>query len=542
MNNKEIENKVSKAFSARTPDVLDSVLSHCEEQKGSAITMTKKSNKTIWIRTLAATAAMLLLVFGGIFGWQQYSANAVAGTVSLDVNPSIEIDINGKEKVLEVKALNDDGKIVVGDMSLRGTSLDVAVNALIGSMLKNGYLDSDTNSVLISVDAKSQGKSAEIQEKLTTEVSKILESDSINGAVITQAVRNKNKQLQQQAQENNISCGKANFINEIIANDPYYTFEELAKLSVHELNLLMKNAEISSENIINSGTPSESRYIGKEKAEDIAVKHVFSLISAVSINKAERIKTEFDFDDGKAIYEVEFYIGSIEYDVDVDAISGNIIKVEKDYDGNGRPDAAVTPDTPADPATRPETPDIPDFNPDLPEGVKPIGHEKALDAALARINASLDGITLIKNEFEYDDGKWQYEIEFICGHWEYEVTVDGNDGKIIEFDREIADGDGKGNQGNHSGQGNQYGKPDDIGNGNDQAVITKEEAIRLAFDKAGLAYSDTAFDKHLTDVTFDCENGKCLYEVEFEADGYEYSVEINAKTGTVIDFEKERDD
>ena len=269
---------------------------------------------------------------------------------------------------------------------------------------------------------------------------------------------------------------------------------------------------------------------------------MFSLISAVSINKAERIKTEFDFDDGKAIYEVEFYIGSVEYDVDVDEISGNIIKVEKDYDGNGRPDAAVTPYTPADPATRPETPDIPDFNPDLPEGVKPIGHEKALDAALARINASLDGITLIKNEFEYDDGKWQYEIEFICGHWEYEVTVDGNDGKIIEFDREIADGDGKGNQGNHRGQGNQYGKPDDIGNGNDQAVITKEEAVRLAFEKAGLAYSDTAFDKHSTDITFDCENGKCLYEVEFEADGYEYSVEINAKTGTVIDFEKERDD
>ena len=38
------------------------------------------------------------------------------------------------------------------DMDFSGSSLDVAVNAIIGSMLQNGYLNELANSVLISVD------------------------------------------------------------------------------------------------------------------------------------------------------------------------------------------------------------------------------------------------------------------------------------------------------------------------------------------------------------------------------------------------------
>ena len=40
----------------------------------------------------------------------------------------------------------------------------------------------------------------------------------------------------------------------------------------------------------------------------------------------------------------------------------------------------------------------------------------------------------------------------------------------------------------------------------------------------------------------DFEDGRMVYEVEFESNGYEYSYEIDANDGSVISHEKERDD
>lgn len=54
--------------------------------------------------------------------------------------------------MLRVNALNEDGRIVLGDMNFSGSSLDVTVNALVGSMLRNGYLSELANSILVSVD------------------------------------------------------------------------------------------------------------------------------------------------------------------------------------------------------------------------------------------------------------------------------------------------------------------------------------------------------------------------------------------------------
>lgn len=98
-------------------------------------------------------AAGLCLILGGGLGVRNYQVNhTVDATVSLDVNPSVEIKINQKERILDVIPLNEDGRTIVGDMDFSGSSLDVAVNAIIGSMLQNGYLNELANSVLISVD------------------------------------------------------------------------------------------------------------------------------------------------------------------------------------------------------------------------------------------------------------------------------------------------------------------------------------------------------------------------------------------------------
>ena len=75
-------------------------------------------------------------------------------TVYLDVNPAVEMKINRREKVISAEADNRDGHIILEDMDLENVDLDVAVNAVLGSMVKHGYLSEAKNMVLLSVDSK----------------------------------------------------------------------------------------------------------------------------------------------------------------------------------------------------------------------------------------------------------------------------------------------------------------------------------------------------------------------------------------------------
>ena len=119
-----IEEKIKRAVKNTQPDILHSVLNDCQEQKGKVIWMTEQKKNKQWIRRLAAAAAVLAVVVGAFAGLTVYKANyAIASTVSLDVNPSIEIQINEKERVLAVHALNNDAEIVIGQMEFEGSSL-----------------------------------------------------------------------------------------------------------------------------------------------------------------------------------------------------------------------------------------------------------------------------------------------------------------------------------------------------------------------------------------------------------------------------------
>ena len=75
-----------------------------------------------------------------------------------------------------------------GEMDFSGSDLEVAVNAIIGSMLQKGYLSELANSILISVDNPDSTRGAALQERLTAEVDKLLKTDTFSGAVLSQTV------------------------------------------------------------------------------------------------------------------------------------------------------------------------------------------------------------------------------------------------------------------------------------------------------------------------------------------------------------------
>ena len=66
----------------------------------------------------------------------------------------------------------------------------------------------------------------------------------------------------------------------------------------------------------------DKEYITKAEAKAIAFEH-----AGVKEADAKKVRVEFDFDDGVAEYSVEFHADKFDYDYEIDAVSGKILKV-----------------------------------------------------------------------------------------------------------------------------------------------------------------------------------------------------------------------
>ena len=69
-------------------------------------------------------------------------------------------------------------------------------------------------------------------------------------------------------------------------------------------------------------------------------------------------------------------------------------------------------------------------------------------------------------------------------------------------------------------------------------MLTAEEAEEIALNHAGLARQEVMFDR----TELDRDRNKTEYEVEFRAGRWEYSYEIDAVTGQILDYDKDYDD
>ncbi|MEG2429875.1 MAG: PepSY domain-containing protein, partial [Oscillospiraceae bacterium] len=283
----------------------------------------KSKSKRNLLMGLSAAAA-LMLVAGCAFGYTGYKkGKTIDSVIALDVNPSIEMKINKSEKVIAIDALNSDAKKIIGDMDLKGTKLDVTVNAIIGSMLKTGYISKDQNSVLVSVQNDDAPKCQELEKKLTDEIKEILKTNSVEGSVMTQTTK-ADEELAKLAKENNISLGKAKLIQTMAKQNNTFTFEELAKMSINDLKLLSESQEIDLDDIVTTGEASDKAYIGKEKAESITLSH-----ANVSKADAKKMDIELDCEKGVMVYDVDFDTTDFEYDYQIDAVTGQIVNSKK---------------------------------------------------------------------------------------------------------------------------------------------------------------------------------------------------------------------
>ena len=402
MTNEKMELRLAAALEKTAPDDVSGVLSRCEARKGTVINMeTKKTTKKKWTSLIAACLAVMLLG-GGLF-YQR--ANAVASVVSLDVNPSIELKVNRSEKVLICTPLNEDAKAILADMSngadLKGAKLDVAVNAIVGSLVRNGYLNSISSAIMISVEDKDAARAEKLQRELTSAVDGVLQTSEAKAAVLTQTLT-QDAAREQQARENNISTGKAALVNRVLAINPSLKFDALAKLSVEELKDLAE-----------AGAPAMP--IGKDAAAYAAEQYAGT--TALDSVTAE---VDSELDESPAHYEVELHTAWGEFEYLVDAYTGNVLSGQKDL-----LTAASTPNA----TTKPTA----------PSGGADIGHAKAKSIALNHAGVSENEAYDMEIELDDEDGTIVYEVEFKSGGMEYSYEINAASGAILKHETELDD-------------------------------------------------------------------------------------------------------
>ena len=128
------------------------------------------------------------------------------------------------------------------------------------------------------------------------------------------------------------------------------------------------------------------------------------------------IKAELDRDDGRLVYDVEFYTADYkEYDYEIDAATGEVVGFDYDVEHYAPPAASVqTPSATKAPAAQ------------APASSGTISAEDAKAKALAHAGLSSGSVTFVKAELDRDDGRLVYDVEFYTADYkEYDYEAPG---------------------------------------------------------------------------------------------------------------------
>lgn len=254
------------------------------------------------------------------------------------------------------------------------------------------------------------------------------------------------------------------------------------EIDVHGGTILKKDAEYTDSKKVVQGQD-----IGLDAAKEAAVKDAGLNYGDVSFVKAKK-----DTDDGISVYEIDFILGNVEYEYEINASTGKIIKKEaKSIKAANDSAAAVNQDK---------------------------SLEDAKEIALKDAGVKASDASFTKTKLDRDDGRDVYDIEFYTSDREYEYEIDAQTGKILEKDSE---------------RRKSSTTVKTTGN-----YIGIEEAKKIALKHCGLSASDVTF----TTAKQDRDDGIDCYELEFCTPEHEYEYEIHCISGEILHDECHKHD
>ena len=164
--------------------------------------------------------------------------------------------------------------------------------------------------------------------------------------------------------------------------------------------------------IAGSADPN-SGYIGEDAAKTTALTR-----AGLAESDVEAIRVRLDYDDGRAEYDVEFWLrtdtGAAEYDYEIDALTGEVLDFDYDAEDYDAAQASAASGT-------------------------AVTAEEAKQIALNHAGVNEADIRALELETDRDDGRTVYEFSWKVGWTEYDYDIDAATGEILSFSQETDD-------------------------------------------------------------------------------------------------------
>lgn len=159
-------------------------------------------------------------------------------------------------------------------------------------------------------------------------------------------------------------------------------------------------------------------YISAERAKEIALAD-----AGVQAADAVFLRAQLDWDDGRAEYEVEFYSGNVEYDYDIDALTGGIRSSDRELENFRIPATGNTQVNQGSSTGSSSSGNL-------------ISNDRAKEIAMAE---APKGATVVSCHLDWEDGRQVYEVELRSGRTEYSFDIDAKTGSIVSRDVDYDD-------------------------------------------------------------------------------------------------------
>ena len=497
------------------------------------------------VASLTMLMALLLTGCGAANNTDDYTFLTDKGYLTLSVNPAIRIEYNTDGLVTGLEGRNDDGTAIAASYTdYIGKDCSTVLRDLVTDIYKAGYFIDETETgkrqIVLQIEPGSAMPDDDFLELLSHDVQMAMSDLALQSDVVDISATDYDVRYEKNGKPSPyITMAKAREIalthagvkaEDAVWDDrefdfddgkPIFELEFSAGGVEYEYDIDARTGKIikfetdrDDDRPVSAPNNPSAEYIGLEKAKSIALQHAG--ISAEGVRWEDR---EFDLDDGTPLYALEFSANGVEYDCDVHAETGKVVKFESERDDDWKPSTGSSTNQPT-------------TSTDKPAASSYIGLEKAKSIALQRAGISAEGVRWEDREFDLDDGTPLYELEFSANGIEYECDVHAETGKVVKFESE-RDDDWKPSTGSSTSKpATSTDKPAA------SSYIGLEKAKSIALQRAGVAASSVRWEK----AEFDYDDGRPVYELEFSANGVEYDCDVHAETGKVLDYDAERDD
>ena len=268
----------------------------------------------------------------------------------------------------------------------------------------------------------------------------------------------------------------------------FYTASQEYDYEIHAEtgDILSRDREAEWNGTAASGSTTD---IGEAKARSVALNH-----AGISESSTSYIYAKKDWDDGRWVYDVEFWAGGKEYDYEILASNGTILSYDYDaeYRWNGSTGTGSTSST-AD-----------------------IGEAKAKSVALSHAGISESDTSYIYAKKDWDDGRWVYDVEFWTDGKEYDYEILASNGTILSYDYDA--------EYQWSGSSSTSGD-----------TISTEKVKSIVTDRAGVSGT-------FRELKLERDDGRTVYEGEMRSGRTDYEFTIDAYTGAVLEWDTDWDD